>query len=426
MYNKNFNRQFLKAQTMILTVFVTIMLIACGGNKKDGVSNNSNQSGGNTYGENGSQSEQQQMNNGDYVLFDRVRIEDNVGFQDPVEAFSLLMPNGWKSEGEIQWVAPGQTCAGNNMRFKSVSPDGKYSFEIFPSVTWSYFTNQQMLAFHQSQPQGDNCYLAEPMDARQYLTEVFAPRFLSNPRIISIENNPVAATIFTESNNKARQELMSYGASNVQFKGTGVTGNVQWNDGSEGLVMIIINNAEVSMQDMYTGAFNTNYMSTAQQRVVFKYPAGEKEKAEQMFSVILSSYRTNPAWKNSVDGFWRSVRANNQQIHIGKLKAMDAQTREMGRQAIAKGQQRLNDMDNQMRNWEAKQQSQDKMHTQFVKAIRGVETYQDANGTVELNSGYNHAWSRGDGSSYIMTDNPNFNPSSVFQDQSWNEMKRVD
>ncbi len=79
-----------------------------------------------------------------------------------------------------------------------------------------------------------------------------------------------------------------------------------------------------------------------------------------------------------------------------------------------------------MRNWEASQQSQDRMHTNFVKAIREVETYKDVTGTVELSSGYNHAWSRGDGSSFIMTDNPNFNPSSVFQDQQWKEMQKTE
>lgn len=105
---------------------------------------------------------------------------------------------------------------------------------------------------------------------------------------------------------------------------------------------------------------------------------------------------------------------------------MDEQAQQIGRNAIAKGQQRLNEMDNNMRNWEASQQTNDRIHTNFIKAIREVETYRDETGVVELNSGYDHAWSRSDGSSYIMTNNPNFDPSSVFLDQRWKEMKRVD
>lgn len=37
--------------------------------------------------------------------------------------------------------------------------------------------------------------------------------------------------------------------------------------------------------------------------------------------------------------------------------------------------------------------------------------------------GDNPAWSRGDGS-YILSNAPSFDPSRVFQDQQWQEMKK--
>ncbi|MBK8614441.1 MAG: hypothetical protein IPN85_13385 [Flavobacteriales bacterium] len=78
-----------------------------------------------------------------------------------------------------------------------------------------------------------------------------------------------------------------------------------------------------------------------------------------------------------------------------------------------------------MRNWEQQQASQDNQHTQFVKTIREVETWNDgSNGRVELTSGYDHAWSRGDGS-YILSNSPNFDPSSVLKDQAWKPMQQV-
>jgi hypothetical protein len=55
-----------------------------------------------------------------------------------------------------------------------------------------------------------------------------------------------------------------------------------------------------------------------------------------------------------------------------------------------------------------------------------VENYRDETGKIEMSSGYSHAWSRSDGSSFIMSNNPNFDPSLVFQDQQWKEMKKVD
>jgi len=94
----------------------------------------------------------------------------------------------------------------------------------------------------------------------------------------------------------------------------------------------------------------------------------------------------------------------------------------MGEQARAYAQQRSEASDQQMRDWERSQASQDASHERFVKTIREVETWSDgANGRVELTSGYDHAWSRGDGS-YILSNSPNFDPSSVFQDQQWKPM----
>ncbi|HRP00558.1 MAG TPA: hypothetical protein PLN54_14075, partial [Flavobacteriales bacterium] len=79
---------------------------------------------------------------------------------------------------------------------------------------------------------------------------------------------------------------------------------------------------------------------------------------------------------------------------------------------------------NSMRSWEQQQAAQDRQHTQFVQTIREVETYRDGTGTVELSSGYEQAWSRGDGT-YILSNKPGFDPSSVFQDQNWQQMQLV-
>jgi len=48
----------------------------------------------------------------DYIVYDRVRIMDKVGFASPAEAFSLLLPRGWTNESDIVWNNPGQSCNG--------------------------------------------------------------------------------------------------------------------------------------------------------------------------------------------------------------------------------------------------------------------------------------------------------------------------
>jgi hypothetical protein len=161
-------------------------------------------------------------------------------------------------------------------------------------------------------------------------------------------------------------------------------------------------------------------------KTVFKYPSGEKEKASAQFAVIMGSIRSNPEYSTAINNFWRQVRQESNRVHWEKIRLMDERTRQIGEQTIAQGNQRLKDMDNQMRSWEAKQSSQDRMHTEFIKTIRGVENFRDETGKYEMVSGYNHAWSRGDGTSFVLSDNPNFDAAFAFKDQAWKPMKKVD
>jgi hypothetical protein len=54
----------------------------------------------------------------------------------------------------------------------------------------------------------------------------------------------------------------------------------------------------------------------------------------------------------------------------------------------------------------------DRMQRERIEAIRGVETYHDPLecGTVQLDATYDHAWRIKNQQSYILTNDPNFNP----------------
>lgn len=361
----------------------------------------------------------------DYYVFDRVRIMDRQAFAVPVEAYSLLLPKGWQTQGEVFWTGPGQACAGTNMTFKAQSADGKFSFEMLPYLSWSWSSNPQQMQFNQSLGSTPYCSFGQPVEAEQYLRNVFA-RELNNPTITDIKPNANVVEEMEKFSEKGRRELMRYGASQVNFRNTANIAKVKWNNETAGMVMCGVTNIETAIPNIYNGSVDYSYTSTAAQRVVFKFPAGKSEEAEKMFSVIMGSFRTNPAWKDAVNGFWQSVREQRNRDHIGKIQMMDAQTAAIGKAAIEKGNQRLASMDSQLRSWEAQQSSQDRMHTNFIKTIREVEHYRDETGKIELSAGYNHAWSRSDGTSYILSNSPNFDPSSVFQDQRWKEMKKVD
>lgn len=362
----------------------------------------------------------------DYQLFERIRVVDNMGFAQPAEAYSMLLPKGWKYNGNVIWRSPGSGCDGTFTTFKAQSPDGKYSIEIYPLAIWSWSSNQMVQQFNQNQGGSSYCTQDEPMDAGKYLSNRFGPMELGNPTIASVTSNEGVVKEMAQNNDKARAELMRYGASQVNFYQTAVTADLKWQDNTEGIALCGVSISELIIPNVYNGSYDRSVTSSASKKIVFRFPAGEKQQAAKQLSVIMGSFHTNPNWQTAVNGFWKNVREQKQVAHIGKLKMMDEQTRAIGEAAIKKGNERLNTMDTEYRNWEAKQSADDRMHTNFIKTIREVETYRDATGRIELNAGYDHAWSRSDGSSFILTNNPNFDPAGAFQDQNWKEMKKVD
>jgi hypothetical protein len=305
----------------------------------------------------------------DYTQFVRARVLDKVGFEQPVEAYSLLIPEDWTFDGGVIWNPPGSLCAGTNQGVRAVSPDGKYSFEMMPVYIWAFITDPELSQFQQQQQYPKHCSYGEPMNADVYFKQVFAPNELGNPTIISIKENNNGVEAMQEGFEKSRRELMQYGASQVNFYPTAIIATVKWDNNSEAIVHCRVLVCETIIPNQYNGTYSKSYTSTASERVVFMYPAGENEKAVNMLSVMMGSIRTNTAWKNAVDGFWKAASEQSHREHIGKIQMIDEQTRQMGNNAIRQGQQNLNNMDVNMRSWEASQQSQDRMHTNFINGF---------------------------------------------------------
>ena len=363
----------------------------------------------------------------DYVLFERVRIVDRTAFSQPAEAYSLLLPKGWKQESKIIWNLPGSDCAGTFRALEATSADNQYRFQVLPDVLFTWNSNPELMQFYQdNKSSSPYCTIGQPIHAEHYLRNIFGPEELGNPQIVKVESNPLVVEEMEQSNERARMELMQYGSANIAFDQSAINATIRWPDGKEGMVVLGVSTLENTIPNIYTGTTSKSYTTQVTKRMVYTYPAEEAKQALSQFSVIMGSFRTNPSWNETVNNFWANVRQQKQIEHIGKLQLMDAQTKAIGEATIRKGEARLKEMDMDLRSWEQRQSAQDRMHTSFVKTIREVENYQDETGTMELASGYNHAWSRGDGSTFIMSDNASFNPGTVFQDQAWKEMKKVE
>jgi len=381
----------------------------------------------------------------DYVVLERVRFMDEQGFESPAEAFSVLLPKGWKHEGGVSWKGM-QECRGEmvSATWSASSPDDAIRFVSLPLRTWGSASDPAMQQMMTAQAASGGCETGGVMSAEQYLRKIFGPRELQGASIVEVKANDAATREMDQHSQKTKAEIAKYGG-RAEIKNSAVVARLQWSDGSEGIALISVANVINSL-----GSGNRFTSSMATERSFIRFPAARKDEAERFLTTVKSSVRTNPEWKRSVDGFFVRLRENQDAQHRQRMAAIDQQTRAntaahnqrmnniqaQGAANTAAHNQRMNNMDTQMQSWKSQQSSQDaqlrswesqqsaddRMHKRFVQTIREVETYQDSSGTVELSSGYDQAWSRGDGT-YILSNSPGFDPSSALQDQNWKEMK---
>lgn len=424
--------------TMSLRILplTTVLLFACS-NRAEPVSNAPGDQAADGM-EAAPQDGQPQFTEGkDYMVLERVRFMDPTGFERPAEAFSVLLPKGWKHDGGVVWKDL-NACRAEmiSAKWTASSPDGAITLNVLPSHAWAAASDPMMMQSMQMQAQQGGCEVGGPMDAANYLRQVLAPRELQGVTITEVKENADVVREMEQSSAKMKAAFEQYGGQ-AQFNPSAVVARLKWSDGSEGIALCSVLNVETVMQNAYTGEMQQFNNSNASERSIMRFPAERKEEAEQVLATIKSSFRTNPQWQEAVNGYFEQLRQNQDRMHHQRMQAIDQQTAAMtqahnqrmndiqaqGAANTARYNERMGAMDQQMRSWEQQQSSQDRQHTQFVKTIREVETWNDgSNGRVELTSGYDHAWSRGDGT-YVLSNSPNFDPSSVFQDQAWKPMQ---
>lgn len=373
----------------------------------------------------------------DYVVLQRARFFDDKGYVQPVEAFSLLVPKGWKAEGGVRWKSP-FACAGETYApyLTITSPDGAIDYRSLPMQTWGSNSDPAIRQQMQVMAQQGGCAVAPPMSADQYLREVLAPRDFGNPQIVSVEPNQQVIRELLAKSQKHRATAAAMGMQ-MEFRADAVLARLQFPGGQEGIALATVINSFGAVANPYTGGMQQLTTSVASERTLLKFPAARRQEAERFLATLRSSFRTNPEWERAIENFsqqmrnWRNqnhqmvmqqLEANRQQMIAGHQQRMAA-IRAQGAANTAAHQERMNAMDRNMRSWEAAQSSSDRIHTAFVQTIRGVETWRGEGGPVELTAGYENAWSKGDGT-FILSNKPGFDPAAVFQDQSWRPLKR--
>jgi hypothetical protein len=387
---------------------IPLMIASCGsaGNDASPAKNNDEAPQGG-----GAAAQQARYEEGrDYVVLERLRVIDPSGFERPMEAYSILVPRGWKSRGGITWQV-GNPCMTEviHNRVTVTSPDGAFELNIHPAQQWDWWDDPMMLQAmlqNAQHPLTRRCPIAQPLDAGQFLQGPFAQEL--GAQVVNVRPAEELVRVMREQAEANNQAMRAAGVQ-LEYHPTAAMGELRYPDGSGGVAIASVT-AQISWMPNYmTGGQSASWSCTSQQKVAMKCPAGKEEEARRLLSTIMASFRINPEWQAGVTQVVRNVAA---------VELRESQKR-------ARIQQETSDYisDLRKRTWEESQASRDRTAEAWSQLLRGVETWREAGGErVELSAGYNEAWSHPNGT-YILSNDPNFDPSVVFQDD-WRRMSK--
>jgi hypothetical protein len=355
-----------------------------------------------------------------YRRMKMVRVMDREGWGEPVEAFRLLIPSDWKTEGGVRWVSD-LGCPPNiiQLQFRATAPDGVSGIEFLPSYTWTFSDDPMMQNILQQQAQNRmGCTVGPVVGPVEFLRQQIIPRMRPGARVLAGEILPAATKTLQAGFATMNQQFAASGLRSMQ---TGEVGRVRLaypigqRDAEEWISASVVANISVGMST--SGALQgnldataRNYQLTGQDIFVMRAPKGQLDAHASLFSLIFDSVRVNPQYIAAVTQFY---------TNIGRINAQAAAERSrIWREAQAY-------IDKTRREtYEYQQQVQNRIHEQFGQMIRGVETYVDprSHERVELSAGYQNAWSNGKGE-YLLSESVNFDPRVVLK-EDWTLMKK--
>lgn len=351
----------------------------------------------------------------DFLVFERVRILDEMGFDQPVEAMSVLVPKGWRTESNVTWGSL-SGCRGDivTWQMKSTSPDSGIEFVVFPTRT---FVASQHQATHQAlmaAAQQGGCAVTPPFTAREYV-EGFAFNELGANKVSQVQDDQVLRTLLDKVAAQSNA-VSTQNGTGMKQTGSAVFGTATWPDGKQGLINVGVSVLETPGVDA-NGARSGFASTSVFHRIYVKYLPEREAEALKYFRTITSSHRMNPVWQKAKEQFLAQL---GNAEHAGRMERL----RLLGEHAKAYAKSANEASEARMRDWEKKQASSDANQSRTIQSIREVETWKDASGSpVELNAGYEYGWSRPDGS-IILTNTSTFNPAVALR-QNWERMEKV-
>lgn len=324
-----------------------------------------------------------------------------------IEAFRMLIPASWEFQGGIHWLMnnPGMPAV---LSCCAYNPHGLEAFEIFPNISCYWTNNPMVLGMF---PVGSLYFGNEvrpPAPALQVLHEMVIPRYrgrIPGLRAVAQEHLPDLPRALRAGTPGDPSGITDADGARVRIRYR--YGEHEVEEDVYGVVEI----TRVGLPTMF--GVHEMIFWMADYLFSFRALAGQLDSLSDTFTSIVRSFRLNPQWYGRYMQVSQFLIQNQiQQIHnVGQLSRIISQT-----------SSQISDM--MMESYYRRQDTMDRLATQFSQTIRGVDEYYDsfAGQGVELPGGYRYAWGNALGE-YIVTDDPNFNP-NLGSNLTWERMER--
>jgi hypothetical protein len=326
-----------------------------------------------------------------------------ISVPDPMiggDAFTMLIPEGWKVEGGVQWQFQWANLVTGKMR--AFDPKSSAVLEVLP-VTPACFDESGRMFLQPGANYMGSYVIAPPRDVKQYVEAIFVPLFRKD-----VEGLKVGALVPLPAVAKAVEK-------NVQEAGVAKrveSGKVrlEYSTGGKAMEEDVYITLVQSRSQMVPGMV----MWTCEHQYGFRAEKGKLDALAPLLQAMVSSVVVDLKW---YAGYAQVVALRNK----GQMDQIRA-AGELSRQISRNNDEMIASMRS---SWQERQASEDRVYQQFSESVRGVETYKNAfdERPVELPSGYDSVWVNSSGE-YVLSNEGGYDP-NVGSTLEWKRLEHA-
>ncbi len=324
------------------------------------------------------------------------QVVDRQGFEKPLPALTMLVPAGWRHQGDVQWK-PGIGCQRPYQpRLEAVAPDGIGAIVLAPGEGWGANSFGAV---------GQGCPQAAHASAQQYLA-AWVRQHRPGAQWLDYRARPDRSRAGPQHDFPGGGRMRSWVETGQALIGYDVQGRpvretlaVSISFFQSTIPMV----GRAPMQTVIGESFGV---------LAWRAPAGTLDMRQ--FDAVWQTLRSEPEWQSRIDAGMKQMADENAatQAKIAQIR------RDMNADTMAHIRRRGEIMANTRAEVSAiysgiqrdRSASQDRMHADTVRTIREVDVYRGSSGpAVELPHHYKNHWRLNDGS-YVLTDQNGFDP----------------